>query len=325
MQIFVKTLTGKTVIVDVEPSYTIDVVKQKIYDKEGIAPWRQRLIYAGKLLVGSGEVCWQYKLDEEMDGKNAGWHPYEESAAQDIEEGYQNGSDDVQVSSGDFDYHVSFEDMTQVNMASKTVRPIRRLEGDKEVKEEVDDEEDDADHRLHPTVRGHDFSFLEKPCQTKLGWTRTKTRKVIAEYKRFLTLKLMCEKDPTGKKVLLSPSPTIDALWHLHLLYNVDYFALCKETIIAHDPDGEDDDSATKNSRVQYTLDAYHLRFNDEPKDIWDFAPPDEKQQPSSKKMKVSSSSSSESTTSRRASKTLADYNVQMNSIIIMLLLLSAC
>jgi ubiquitin C len=64
MQVFVKTLTGRTMTIDVEATDSITSIKEKITNKEGIPVTEQRLIFGGKQLENERTIA-DYNIQKE--------------------------------------------------------------------------------------------------------------------------------------------------------------------------------------------------------------------------------------------------------------------
>lgn len=99
------------------------------------------------------------------------------------------------------------------------------------------------------------------------GWTELLTMEAIEEYKRFMFLAVSA-----GHPV--TPSATVDEVWHLHLIYTRSYWEeFCVKVldrVIHHDPgNGKEGEKSAYVDQYELTLASYRKFFGEPPKAIW--------------------------------------------------------
>lgn len=117
-----------------------------------------------------------------------------------------------------------------------------------------------------------DVITFEDKLIRETGWTRHFATRAIAEYRRYLLLAA-----EAGHPV--SPSPVIDEVWHLHLLYTRSYWErLCSAVLgfaLHHEPaNGTGEDRTKLNDWYAKTLESYARVFGvTAPEEVWPAKP----------------------------------------------------
>lgn len=112
------------------------------------------------------------------------------------------------------------------------------------------------------------------PMSAKLSWeyhwSEIYTLRAMCEYKKYIFLAAIAEG-------MVSPSSTIDCVWHYHLLYTHSYWEeLCGKILkksLHHYPGDSGANRQDDYQRYDYTIKLYQNYFGSPPADIWDFPP----------------------------------------------------
>ncbi len=122
-------------------------------------------------------------------------------------------------------------------------------------------------HAFSPDKVGTAFPFSRRLAREQ-GWSRSFALQAIEEYRRFAYLACAA-----GHPV--TPSPVVDAVWHLHLIYTRSYWdEFCSQVLqkhLHHSPtEGGQTEDEKFNDWYNRTLETYAIEFGDAPPpDIW--------------------------------------------------------